>query len=607
MQQPASAAGVVANCDEASLRAAMAGGGAVTFACDGTITLTTTIFITNNTVLDGTGRLITLSGGGAVRALYVQPNVNFTLSHLTIANGAATNSESGAGLYNMGNTSIINCTFSNNALFAASFPPPGFGGAIRHDGGTLTVNGSTFVNNRCESSHSAIGVNSLFGSSTGFTITNCTFSGNSNGYATGAALGGFRPISTPYWIVNCTLVSNINGGIAFGSDNSSDKTATVVNTIVAHSIGGSNFYGNGFNKLVDGGHNISSDASAVLTNSTSLKNTDPLVGPLTDNGGPTRTIGLLYGSPATDAASDAVGPRTDQRGVARPTLAHSDIGAFEGGVSPGQASAVHFTSTNFTAGENQGAALVQIERTGTSAGTIGVTVSACAGTATADSDFAPTNIALVFAEGEMQKSVSIILFDDPAAETNEAVILSLSNPVGTVPDSPSTAQLTIFDDGVAYVLTNYSDAGLRAAVSQGGWIQFPSNGTITLTSPIPVSLFTVLDASDHDVVLSGGNAPQSPNYLFVPTNRSVTVGPDQLGVNFNAYRWNALSLDGVTSNLMQLRYAGTNGPTVRLLASSNLFHWVALSNNTVGSSNLLEFQVPVALETPRQFYRTVQD
>jgi len=72
----------------------------------------------------------------------------------------------------------------------------------------------------------------------------------------------------------------------------------------------------------------------------------------------------------------------------------------------------------------------------------------------------------------MQKSVPIILFDDSTPETNETVLLSLSNPVGAVTDSPTTSQLTIIDDDQAYLLTNYSDAGLRAAVANGGWIQF---------------------------------------------------------------------------------------------------------------------------------------
>src|SRR6185503_10244643 len=65
------AAGTVTVCDETSLRAAMQGGGTVTFACDGTITLSSTILVTNDTVLDSAGRHVTISGGTSVRILEV--------------------------------------------------------------------------------------------------------------------------------------------------------------------------------------------------------------------------------------------------------------------------------------------------------------------------------------------------------------------------------------------------------------------------------------------------------------------------------------------------------------------------------------------------------
>ena len=62
-------------------------------------------------------------------------------------------------------------------------------------------------------------------------------------------------------------------------------------------------------------------------------NTDPLLGPLQDNGGPTFTHALLAGSPAIDAGDPAfVGPPDyDQRGIGFPRVVNGriDIGAFE--------------------------------------------------------------------------------------------------------------------------------------------------------------------------------------------------------------------------------------------------------------------------------------
>jgi len=85
----------------------------------------------------------------------------------------------------------------------------------------------------------------------------------------------------------------------------------------------------------DGGHNQSSDGSCAFTNVGCMNNTDPKLGPLANNGGPTLTMALLPGSPAIDAGNTALAPATDQRGFPRPAGLAADIGAFEyGSVMP---------------------------------------------------------------------------------------------------------------------------------------------------------------------------------------------------------------------------------------------------------------------------------
>ena len=56
-----------------------------------------------------------------------------------------------------------------------------------------------------------------------------------------------------------------------------------------------------------------------------ITDSDPEIGSLENNGGPTKTVKLKQGSPAVDEA--AGGPNRDQRGVERD--AQPDIGAFE--------------------------------------------------------------------------------------------------------------------------------------------------------------------------------------------------------------------------------------------------------------------------------------
>ncbi|HZP67689.1 MAG TPA: right-handed parallel beta-helix repeat-containing protein [Rudaea sp.] len=57
----------------------------------------------------------------------------------------------------------------------------------------------------------------------------------------------------------------------------------------------------------------------------------PLLGPLRDNGGPTKTHALQSGSPAIDAGGTAATPTTDQRGApyTRRSGTNADIGAYE--------------------------------------------------------------------------------------------------------------------------------------------------------------------------------------------------------------------------------------------------------------------------------------
>ena len=68
---------------------------------------------------------------------------------------------------------------------------------------------------------------------------------------------------------------------------------------------------------------------SAVTRMTDVDQIRDLLGPLADNGGPTKTHALLEGSPAIDAGDDEIAPDTDQRGVNRPRGSSSDIGAFE--------------------------------------------------------------------------------------------------------------------------------------------------------------------------------------------------------------------------------------------------------------------------------------
>lgn len=84
----------------------------------------------------------------------------------------------------------------------------------------------------------------------------------------------------------------------------------------------------------DCGANVASGGGNVLGAGCTLGagdtfSTEPLLGPLADNGGQTDTMALLVGSPAIDRGTSCPPPATDQRGVARPLGVACDAGAYE--------------------------------------------------------------------------------------------------------------------------------------------------------------------------------------------------------------------------------------------------------------------------------------
>ena len=137
-------------------------------------------------------------------------------------------------------------------------------------------------------------------------------------------------------LANCSLGGNYGGGIYNGGN----SNPTLRNTIVANSALGGDCSGDG--TITSEGYNLDSDGTCGFTGEGDLSNTDPLLGPLQDNGGPTFTHALLAGSPAIDGGNPAgcTDPwgnplTTDQRGEMRPAdgdcdgVPICDIGAYE--------------------------------------------------------------------------------------------------------------------------------------------------------------------------------------------------------------------------------------------------------------------------------------
>jgi hypothetical protein len=283
--------------------------------------------------LIGSGANTTIIDGGGVNTVVTISNANahVTLSKLTIRNGVAVN---GGGINYSGTLTINNSTVSGNVA-RGTVSAPGNGGGI-FGYGTLTIASSTVSGNSATASGLAQG-GGIFGGSV--TINNSTISGNSasaeGGF--GAHGGGIYNYFSALTINNSTVSGNgassgngkANGGGIYGPG------AILQNSIVANSSSG----GNCFGTITSNGYNLSSDGTCNFNGTGDLNNTDPKLGQLGNYGGPTQTIPLLSGSPATDAGNpsgctDSQGHllKTDQRGKPRPDKEDSggcDMGAYE--------------------------------------------------------------------------------------------------------------------------------------------------------------------------------------------------------------------------------------------------------------------------------------
>jgi hypothetical protein len=134
---------VVTDLTEAALREAIAAGGTVTFAVDGTIPVASTLVITSDVVLNAAGHQVTISGGQNVGVFRVNPAVHFGAMNLAIANGRATN---GGALYNDGGiVDLVRDLLTGNVATNAN--GQSCGGAIFNASGTINATHCTFTLN----------------------------------------------------------------------------------------------------------------------------------------------------------------------------------------------------------------------------------------------------------------------------------------------------------------------------------------------------------------------------------------------------------------------------------------------------------------------------
>jgi len=258
-------------------------------------------------------------GGGIFNNATTTGGAQITISTSTLTGNVASYGgaiyDEGGGDSHYASVELIDSTISGN--YAS-----GDGGGIYSDGfnsgnAFLLARNSTFSSNVASGSGGGIYNNGGFDSNNAKVyLETTTMSGNSAG--TGGA-----------------ILSDGQEGGKFGQ-----TAVTIGNTILNAGASGGNIQNLGFGDVFSAGYNLSSDdGGGFLTAPGDQINTDPMLGPLQDNGGPTFTHGLLTGSPALNAGDPSFTPPPDfdQRGTGFPRVLNGriDIGSFEGPM-PGQ-------------------------------------------------------------------------------------------------------------------------------------------------------------------------------------------------------------------------------------------------------------------------------
>lgn len=388
----------------------------------------TTITVTGSHLPEILGDL-TIDGGSKTIIDSTAPYSNFRLGTFKIATGVTTTfanltiklGNAGCCIENLGNNlTVYNCIIDG---YSTTITTQGIRDMVQTaNPSTITLTNSTFT--RCGSQgviseyndvvakqstfyNNTVGLQSLGGNTS---VTNCTFSGNSNHAI--AMIGAFCQA------VNTTIAGNTNGVLAAGG------ASILFQNTISTDPGVPGF---GFTPTLLG-NNITSG--------------NPLLGSLANNGGPTLTMLPLTGSPAIDQAVNVVGSPTlpiDQRGFARPAddpaIANapggngSDIGAVEV-AALNQIFINSVTQMEFNATSTKVYFTVSLLNAATAP--VSVSWATANGTAIAPSDYVAASGTVPFATGQKSKTIGIRVKGNTILEPHEDFHVNLSNASGAL-------------------------------------------------------------------------------------------------------------------------------------------------------------------------------
>lgn len=621
-------------CDDSSLREAVRNGGTINFGCDGTIVLTSTLQITTDTVLDGTGHNVSLSGGGAVRVMYVATNLNLVVKHLTIAdgrlqgtNGVIGETVYGAGIFNDGgHVQLLDCNVSNNVAMGGnnsrtvvSLVSAGdaVGGGIYNRYGSLSISNCIIAQNSCTGGAAGAGGTppfhpidggglggGIFSKGSTLIIKNSELHGNNaNGGTTtgddrtgGTAAGGALFVEDGSVAIDGTVFANNSstGGLVAGFSTSGSAsgggayftncTATVSLTRFSTNnctAGNSGRYGSA--GLATGGALF--NASDLTVIDSSFLGNSSLAGSVWGNGG--ESSGGAIGNVATLS-------------INRSTLVeNSALGGKGGGI----------VFTAYPGGNGKGGGIYNsgnLDATNTTVvsnhargGLGGVSPSNSlgkGGNGEGGGLFDEHGAILVHCTVALNAANPGYSSDPSGGVSTANPGLGLGGGIFATNSSPTLQNSIVANsssgDNCSGVLT---DAGNN--ISSDASCQFTAPGSLNSTDPLlgpldnnggPTATMAILAGSPAiDRGLTGYCPATDQRGITRPSGAGCDIGAYEL--NVRVYPINALTIENYTNQILHLVFSGTNGQSYQVQTSTTLTNWTSISTNTVSGNGTFDF------------------
>ena len=271
-------------------------------------------------------------------------NDTFSISGITVANGQSTGirirgaasatvadtvitgntapAAAGLYLYDIQEATVLNTVISGNTATGGT-------GLWANRVWDLTIENSEISGNHATGSNAGVVIFDSVFRMINSTVANNTATNNG---------GGIVLVDEPDVLIetagtiDVSTISNNSAGAQGGNIRlDANTTLTITNSIVANGTAatGPDIFTAPTADLTANWTLIETTTGATIGGANNLTGVDPQLGPLQNNGGPTRTMLPAASSPAVNAGDPAfVAPNTDQRGLPRPVL-RVDMGAVE--------------------------------------------------------------------------------------------------------------------------------------------------------------------------------------------------------------------------------------------------------------------------------------